>query len=1026
MLRRKNFLNVAMYCILQCIATSVSRAQHSGGVFYHLTTKNGLSSNRVNAVIQDREGFYWIATQDGLNRFDGSNCRMFRSNKNDSTSLSHNDCRLLLEDDKGDIWIATPRAVNRYVKKTGKFERYYLSHPSVLADRLTIRGMVKDEAGNIWVTSVGLWQYNIYSRQWTRYLHEPANPASVPEGFNYLLQYDRFNKGLWMSNDGLTFFNIAEKKFHHKAHNPKNIFPFRIAPADGIFVLDSLGTIWFYNDPELELSNYSFRDKRVRSFPAYVSKGVYSCSVDELNRIWFNHWSKSTAIYDPATNKMDTLFLAPTHQQSPLTDIATHLYIDITGNYFISSSKGVSIYNPRAQAVRYFWLTDKRKPEPGVENTINCLAEQNESIVWVGTGAALFRYDFAQNKTKAIENLPLSSPIIRCLYIHKDSVLWIGGWSEILLFDLRSERVLKKISLDANPQFIMAGSPGQIWVGTWAQGLFKFSNTGQITERIVQQPDQPRSLLYNGLPSFVSSATEPCFWIGYNYEYGFFKLNYTNHTIENFKIPAGTSFNSVYNSINAIAEDKQGNLWLGSYGGGLTFFDRRKNRFTNYTRSDGLSGDYVNKILPDAGSNIWVTTSNGLSIIDGRTHSIMKSEIDLSFPDNDFRANGIVRKNGKLLFFSGLKLVEIDPVAYLQSTYPSEILLSNFKIFEKETPLPVNKKGEPGIHLSYRQNFFSLEYSLLKSNPDASTQYAYKLDGFDKDWNHVRERRIAYYTNVPPGRYTFSVKATDESGKWLYFSGPVVITITPPFWKTWWFYLLCGIMAALTVFYVVSSRINQFKKRQREQLRLVVATQEQEKKNISAELHDDLGVRLSALKYFVTSLKDYLQPGNPMATETYSKTLEVIDESVEDIRYLLVNLSPKTLNEYGYLMAVEDLVNKLRKLHIIDIELKQKGIEGRLPADIESGLYRITQELINNTLKHAGATAIQLQIEQTAGFIRLQYEDNGKGFNTALPAQGYGMQNIQTRVTLLNGKTEWDTGINKPAKVIIEIPYNHT
>ena len=210
-------------------------------------------------------------------------------------------------------------------------------------------------------------------------------------------------------------------------------------------------------------------------------------------------------------------------------------------------------------------------------------------------------------------------------------------------------------------------------------------------------------------------------------------------------------------------------------------------------------------------------------------------------------------------------------------------------------------------------------------------------------------------------------------------------------------------MIIATVVYILKNRVKQFRKRQKEQLRLVVATQEQEKKSISAELHDDLGVRLSALKYFVTALKDHLKPGNPLAEETYNKTLNVIDESVEDIRYLLVYLSPKTLNEYGYLIAVEDLVNKLRKLHVIDIDLKQNGIEKRMPAEMEAGLYRITQELINNTLKHALATSIHLNIERANGIVRLQYADNGKGFDPTLARRGV----WNAEYTYESGTVEW-------------------
>ncbi|MEO8111697.1 MAG: two-component regulator propeller domain-containing protein [Ginsengibacter sp.] len=1018
---------MTIFCTLLCAAGSLANAQKAGGIFHHLTTKNGLSSNRVNKIIQDGEGFYWIATDDGLNRFDGSNCKIFRSIKNDPASLSSNNCLNLLEDDNGDIWIATPRGVNRYITKEGRFERYYLSHPTLsLAQVNAISGMVKDEVGNIWIASAGLWQYNIYSRKWTRYLNKPNDKTSIPAGTYPSLQYDKFNKGLWMCNQGFVFFEINASKFHDAQNNPKNLSIFKITPADPFCAIDSAGAIWFYKYPGGELCKYFMNNNTIRFFSVKNNSGsIRHISVDSQNRLWFSYWNSSTRIFDPVTNKTDTSFLAYFHQQSPLTANAFRLYIDRKGIYWISSAEGVSIYDPNEQAVKYFFLNDNRKKEKGSVNAITCLAEQNENTLWVGTRAALFHYDLLQEKARAIENLPLNSKHIRCLYLQKDSVLWIGGWDELLLFDLRSEKTLKKISLhdNHNPQFIAAGSKGEIWVGTWSKGLFKFSPGGVLLDHIMREPGNSGSLRYNGLTCFSNSMKEPCFWIGYNYENGFFKLNYVTHAIKNFKIPTPSPFASVSNSINSIAEDSRGNLWLGTHGGGLVYFDRRKNSFITYTESDGLKGDYINNILQDAHSNTWVTTSNGLSIIDARTSSIINSEIDLSFENNDLVTNGIIRKNKNLLFFSGLKMVEIDPVAFLQPAHPSKILLSNFKIFEKETAITKNTEGKQSINLSYEQNFFSFGYSLLKANPETATQYAYKLDEFDDDWNTVRERKTAYYTNVPPGNYVFRVKATDASGQWIYFSDPVAISVSPPFWKTWWFYLVSGAALIALVIYIVRSREKQFRERQQKQLRLVVNTQEQEKKHISAELHDDLGVRLSALKYFVTSLKDHLQTGNQLAADAYTRSMKVIDESVDDIRYMLVNLSPKTLHEYGYLTAVEDLVTKLSRLHIIVINLHQEGMEQRLPADMETGLYRVTQELINNTLKHAGAKAIDLTIEKTADLIKFKYADDGKGFNLSQNGNGYGIENIHARVAMMNGKIEWNT--TGGMKVTIIIPLNH-
>ena len=194
------------------------QAQKAGSVFHHLTMANGLSCNRVSVVMQDSRGFYWIGTEDGLNRFDGSYCKIFRNIKNDSTYISSNVCSNILEDANGDIWIATHMGMNRYDYKTGKFERFFLHHPSVSFDRVNIiTGLQKDKLGNIWIASTGLWQYNIYTKQIRRFIHDSNNVSSIPDGIIWNLRFNENRNVFWMRTfDEYVMFDPVKEKFHTK------------------------------------------------------------------------------------------------------------------------------------------------------------------------------------------------------------------------------------------------------------------------------------------------------------------------------------------------------------------------------------------------------------------------------------------------------------------------------------------------------------------------------------------------------------------------------------------------------------------------------------------------------------------------------------------------------------------------------------------------------------------------------------------------------------------------------------------
>jgi ligand-binding sensor domain-containing protein len=226
-------------------------SQQGGNIFYNLTTANGLSSNRTTSVIQDKHGYYWIGTLDGLNRFDGTSCRVFQNVQNDSTSLSHNNCIGLLEDDAGNIWVATLMGVNRY-KNNGKFERFFFHNPRENFERANwIGGMIKDSSGNIWITSCGLWQYNIHTREWRQWLHGPKDANSIPAGSISSPFYDQKRNCIWMSgSNGLIMFDISAGKFYHKKNNPQHSWLLDKTAYNSPIILDN-NHIWTQPGPRI-------------------------------------------------------------------------------------------------------------------------------------------------------------------------------------------------------------------------------------------------------------------------------------------------------------------------------------------------------------------------------------------------------------------------------------------------------------------------------------------------------------------------------------------------------------------------------------------------------------------------------------------------------------------------------------------------------------------------------------------------------------------------------------------------------
>jgi signal transduction histidine kinase len=330
-----------------------------------------------------------------------------------------------------------------------------------------------------------------------------------------------------------------------------------------------------------------------------------------------------------------------------------------------------------------------------------------------------------------------------------------------------------------------------------------------------------------------------------------------------------------------------------------------------------------------------------------------------------------------------------------------------------------------GISLTHDQNNFGIEFSANDYHSSGAVGYYTMLENYDPVWRRSGVDRMARYFNLAPGDYLFRLKSYSPDGP--TGERQIKIHISPPWWKTIWAYIFFGILILGSAFLLYRNRISQLKKRQTEQIRAAIHAQEEERKRISRDLHDDIGTKLSALKLFLSSLELKAHAiHNEEIVSLAQNSEQFIGEVVKDLRTLLINLSPSVLEDFGYTNAVEGLANKINETQLIHFDVNVFGFKNRLQKDYELALYRITQELINNILKHADAKNISLQTGQRDDKIVLLIEDDGKGFDVNQQKDGYGLKNLETRTTLLNGKMVIESVPGKGTTTLIEIPYNLT
>ena len=453
----------------------VGITQSSHEIFEQLTTDHGLSSNKVERILQDKEGFYWVATQNGLNRFDGTNFKVYRNDPKDSTSLTHNYCTALVEGNNGDIWVATYKGVSRYIKAKGFFQTIYLKHPSKnfeIANR--IYNLAVDKEGNIWIAGNGLWKYDVQKDFITESLKNETNTNGVfAQGLITRLVYDTLNHGLWLtSGTAFGFYDITLNQFYSKHNNPKqwNVF----TSADGAEItMDTRNRLWYRDQKTQCLSYFDVTKNQVTITRKKVNYGIKQINADDKDRIWIFYWLVGSEIFDPENETTNTAFFTRHHGRSMQSPQANALFVDKDRNYWIASGNGITIYSHDNQYYKLHQVTAIDQALFKEPLKINALAQTEPGYIWLATNHGLLKYNLTKGDYIKV---PLEIPVQNLTTLCADgSMLWIGVYDQLLCMDAETATIKKRIKLNPGIYFIRKGSENDLWIGFWTGGLCRMN-----------------------------------------------------------------------------------------------------------------------------------------------------------------------------------------------------------------------------------------------------------------------------------------------------------------------------------------------------------------------------------------------------------------------------------------------------------------------------------------------------------------------------------------------------------------------
>ncbi|RAJ37251.1 hybrid sensor histidine kinase/response regulator transcription factor [Pedobacter cryoconitis] len=964
-------------------------------LFDHLNIEKGLSQNAVLSIAQDRDGFIWLGTRRGLNRYDGYRFKIYLNNPADSNSLRNDYINALYKDQKGSLWVGTDAGLQKYNSQKESFELVRDSGSMSNPEGKKVTCMEEDKSGNLWVgTEYGLKllagkNNRVYARSFY------AVNGQLPSN-NIKTIYQDHLGALWIgTSNGLCRLTLQKGIYHFE--NFKN------------------------NGQQGEISD----------------NFITSIVEDKEKNLWIGTQNGGVNRYDRNAGK----FIAFKHTNdptSPVSNVIRKIITDQSGNLWIGSLEGISIMNPKTFTcvsyqnasenkkslsqnsvyslfkdknesiwigtyfggvnIAYPYIThfisyQKNKYESSISNNVvSSLVEDRQKNLWIGTeGGGLNYFNRKTGQYTAYVNTPsvssLGSNLVKSIYEDKKGVIWVGthggGLNRFNPATQSFKRFLyhPKDPLIDEMNTFMEDEKQRLWVGTQKNGIL-YSNPEKTQFKPLNLPVVNKKLKDRSIYVLLRDQQQDT-WIGTSD--GLFLLNKAQNLLVTFKMGLPQSLKS--SNINCITQRKNGEIWIGTYYGGLSYYDQQHNRFVNYTQENGLPNNNVFGIVEDDAGNLWISTSNGISMFNpvGKTFKNYNSSDGL--PGNEFNKNAYLKSADGELFFGGYNGFTGFSTSKIQTnTKPSEIVLTDLKldnqsvqVHGKDGLLKQNICLTEELTLHHNQNTFTLNFALLNYVKPEKNKYSYKLEGFEKSWNAVNTP-TATYTNLPPGDYIFQVKGTNNDGIQSLNIKTLRINILPPFYLTWWAYLFYGCLATgiivlLLRYLLIRAVLKNEKETNAHKLEFFT--------NISHEIRTPLTLIAGPLEKIIDQtitqpeLHRELSLIKSNADRLMRLTTELLDFRKAESGKMVLQVSPGNVVKFCYELFL--VFQNLAISQQITYNFSAAQPEIQLYFD-KVQLEKVLFNLLSNAFKFTPKNGkISLHLKTETGLVQIEITNSGKG-----------------------------------------------
>lgn len=799
--------------------------------FKQIGLEEGLSQASVSAIIQDDKGFMWFGTVGGLNRYDGQKITVYQSDLVDSNSLSNKHITDICKDSEGNLWIATLNGLTYFNLKTEQFHRYYEEDGPKSISSNTVNATYCDTDGTVWIaTDNGL----------DKLLDKGEgifDSFFIDNGENNFQDVYKDKEGnLWAGTFGRGLYYVDQENEQLKSSEITNLSDKMVniihEDDDGYLWVGTESGLFQVNRQRNRATVYQYERNNPVSLSDNIVNAIYQDSRDNL---WIGT-ENGLNLYQPETSDFIRFKSDSRDEQSISSNRIHSIYEDKHNTVWIGTwSTGINKFSYYKKGIKHYFHRPETESSLSDNNVWDFLEDENHNI-WVGTDGGLNKFDPETEEFDHFVHYPNDKNSIssnRVFNLERDSSgnIWMATIKGVNKLNPQTRNVKRYLNESDNPNSLSYNtlwsldidSTGNVWIATIGRGLDVLNpETGNFIH-YDHDPDDPYSLKASSVTEiYVDSKNQ--IWVGTRRGLNLYQPDSNNFKSFPFSSDNPHSLNN--SSVMDIHEDSKGRLWVGT-AMGVNVLDTKSHQILKHlSRSDGLPDDTIWGITEDENGTIYLGTTLGLAVWDSETETFSIFDKRDGLQGNEFNAGAAFASSTGKIYMGGTNgFNTFFPSELRGNPHPPPVVITDFQLFNESVPVQ-QSFGEEGntreilkksitytdtLTLSHSNNLISFEFAALNFTIPEKNQYAYKLEGFDKNWNYINNRNFVTYTELSPGKYTFRVKASNNDGVWNEEGTSLALIITPPFWQTTWFYLLAGLFIAGVIFTGYRMRVRSIK-----------------------------------------------------------------------------------------------------------------------------------------------------------------------------------------------------------------------